>query len=313
MKRPASLSLGIGPKQKQSRRTLFPQPTDPAPNHRTLLLLSVSPSREMIKRRFYRQEHGGGGVASSDSSSSSDSDEDLEAQEEEDAEAIGGSKDDDDDDGEEEEEEEEREKRQEHPHHSPSSGSGYESEESSGNVVEGDSSGLLTNEENYVSENVGGNPKDSQLNAGVKTKDSTKVKTGSSSIDMNDPIQADFANYILKHKSVFKCRLCPRIVCLSEDTVKTHLKSKRHARSRKLLGEGRLRLMLNSNGEIEEDQETHSERHARTLALAEELNAAKKRDSGRQRQSLRRKMRLRNKGETEKRMDKPKKRSKTED
>ncbi|RRT71503.1 hypothetical protein B296_00018848, partial [Ensete ventricosum] len=80
---------------------------------------------------------------------------------------------------------------------------------------------------------------------------------------------ADFANYILKHKSVFKCRLCPRIVCLSEDTVKTHLKSKRHARSRKLLGEGRLRLMLNSNGEIEEDQETHSERHARTLALAE--------------------------------------------
>lgn len=86
--------------------------------------------------------------------------------------------------------------------------------------------GLLTNEENDVSENVGGNPKDSQLNAGVKAKDSTKVKTGSSSIDMNDPIQADFANYILKHKSVFKCRLCPRIVCLSEDTVKTHLKSK---------------------------------------------------------------------------------------
>lgn len=86
--------------------------------------------------------------------------------------------------------------------------------------------GLLTNEENDVSENVGGNPKDSQLNAGVKAKDSMKVKTGSSSIDMNDPIQADFANYILKHKSVFKCRLCPRIVCLSEDTVKTHLKSK---------------------------------------------------------------------------------------
>lgn len=27
--------------------------------------------------------------------------------------------------------------------------------------------------------------------------------------------------------------------------------------------------MLNSDGEIEEDQETHSERHARTIALAE--------------------------------------------
>ena len=30
--------------------------------------------------------------------------------------------------------------------------------------------------------------------------------------------------------------------------------------------------MLNSDGEIEEEQETHSERHTRTLALAQVLN-----------------------------------------
>lgn len=32
--------------------------------------------------------------------------------------------------------------------------------------------------------------------------------------------------YVLKCKSVFKCRLCPRIVCLTEETLMTHLKSK---------------------------------------------------------------------------------------
>ncbi|MQL69805.1 hypothetical protein Taro_002122 [Colocasia esculenta] len=41
----------------------------------------------------------------------------------------------------------------------------------------------------------------------------------------------------------------------------------RHARSKKLLEEGRLKLMLNSDGEIEEEEETHAERHARTVAL----------------------------------------------
>ncbi|KAJ0961494.1 hypothetical protein J5N97_001998 [Dioscorea zingiberensis] len=46
----------------------------------------------------------------------------------------------------------------------------------------------------------------------------------------------------------------------------------------KLLGEGRLKLMLNSDGEIEEEQETHAERHARTLALAQELDVLPKKD-----------------------------------
>ncbi|KAG5236704.1 rRNA-processing protein [Salix suchowensis] len=45
---------------------------------------------------------------------------------------------------------------------------------------------------------------------------------------------------------------------------------RRHARSEKLMKENRLKLMLNSDGEIENmDEETHAERHARTVALAQ--------------------------------------------
>nr|CAB3481014.1 unnamed protein product [Digitaria exilis] len=78
-------------------------------------------------------------------------------------------------------------------------------------------------------------------------------------------------------------------MCLNEDMVRVHLKSKRHARSKKLLGEGRLKLMLNSDGELEEEEETHAERHARTIALAQQVQKSKK-DSGRQRQNRRKKV-----------------------
>lgn len=92
---------------------------------------------------------------------------------------------------------------------------------------------------------------------------------------------------VIKYKSVFKCKLCPRIVCLSVDTMEVHLASKRHARSQKLLAEGRLKLMLNSDGEVEEDAETHAERHARIVAAAETTKNSKKRNRGRQRQKQR--------------------------
>jgi hypothetical protein len=42
----------------------------------------------------------------------------------------------------------------------------------------------------------------------------------------DDPLEVDFANYVLKCKSVYKCKLCPRIMCLSEDMVRVHLESK---------------------------------------------------------------------------------------
>lgn len=41
-----------------------------------------------------------------------------------------------------------------------------------------------------------------------------------------DEIPSDVPGCVLKTKSVFKCKLCPRIVCLTEETLKTHLNSK---------------------------------------------------------------------------------------
>lgn len=47
----------------------------------------------------------------------------------------------------------------------------------------------------------------------------------------------------------------------------------RHSRSEKLLSNGRLKCILNSDGEEEvisdDDRETHAERHARIIALAQ--------------------------------------------
>ncbi|KAJ6402484.1 hypothetical protein OIU84_014560 [Salix udensis] len=81
--------------------------------------------------------------------------------------------------------------------------------------------------------------------------------------------------------------ICPRIICLTEETMRTHLISKRHARSEKLMKENRLKVMLNSDGEIENmDEETHAERHARTVALAQSIST-KKNKGGRQRQRKR--------------------------
>lgn len=41
-----------------------------------------------------------------------------------------------------------------------------------------------------------------------------------------DETKFDMTDYVLKRNSVFKCRICPRIVCLSEETLKAHLSSK---------------------------------------------------------------------------------------
>lgn len=44
--------------------------------------------------------------------------------------------------------------------------------------------------------------------------------------EKDEKMDFDTADCVIKCKSVFKCRLCPRIVCLSEDTIKAHLNSK---------------------------------------------------------------------------------------
>lgn len=41
------------------------------------------------------------------------------------------------------------------------------------------------------------------------------------------PLPADIQSaFVVQIKSVFKCRLCPRIICLTEDTLRNHLQSK---------------------------------------------------------------------------------------
>ncbi|KAL3525495.1 hypothetical protein ACH5RR_013867 [Cinchona calisaya] len=181
----------------------------------------------MIKRRFYKLEHGDRD-APSESSSSSDSELEAEATEESDPE--------------EEEEYDERvaEVRKGGAASSYSS-SGYESEDSSAKELNLDSSGLPTSDDD------GGSRNDRE--SFVESHATGKGKAESINVQHNTvheigDIPSDVADCVVKRKSVFKCKLCPRIVCLTEDSLKAHLKSKRHSRSEKLLGEGRLKLML---------------------------------------------------------------------
>lgn len=41
-----------------------------------------------------------------------------------------------------------------------------------------------------------------------------------------ESIPVDLPDCIVKCKSAFKCRLCPRIVCLNEESLRAHLNSK---------------------------------------------------------------------------------------
>ncbi|KAL4582489.1 hypothetical protein LXL04_007039 [Taraxacum kok-saghyz] len=237
--------------------------------------------KSMIKRRFYKQEHGDKDVPS-DSSSSSESELDADA-------SV---------DTEEEEEDINNNVIESRTQHHPSSlSSGYETEDGSENEASIDSSGLLTNNDvtdlPLTSEN--------QLHNNIKSDEDANA---------NDAITSAVLDCVLKSKSVFKCKLCPRIVCLTEETLKAHLQSKRHGRSVKLLKEGRHKMMLDSDGEIE--GETHQERHASTLALAQSnKNGSQdsKKNKGRQRQRQRKLLKKKEKGPDDDLMSKKTKRS----
>jgi len=86
--------------------------------------------------------------------------------------------------------------------------------------------GLLTSEEESIDRD--GQKVDGRLvkKANIRETDEGAPKAENRTLNLNNSIQADFADCVLKCKSVFKCRLCPRIVCLSEETIKAHLNSK---------------------------------------------------------------------------------------
>lgn len=207
----------------------------------------------MIKRRFYKLEHGDRDAPSESSSSSSDSEAEAEGMEEEEEEEELEY---DDEEDEEQEIHSEEEYDDDHKDNdavtemrkqnvSVSSPSGYESEDSSGNEVKDDKSGLLTSDDDIGTE--------------------IDQKRISQTMPEERDILCGNSDYILKCKSVFKCRICPRVVCLSDETLRTHLNSKRHARSEKLLKEGRLKLMLDDRGKIDVEEE-HSPKRETTRA-----------------------------------------------
>ncbi|CAI9110625.1 OLC1v1010684C1 [Oldenlandia corymbosa var. corymbosa] len=200
----------------------------------------------MIKRRFYKLEHGDRDAPSESSSSSSDFE--LEANST--------------DESEEEEVESENDDRgaelREHEAARASSSSGYESEDSSANEVHVDSSGLPTSDDD-------GEPKKDRE---TMTEENVELANVQHDVEPQDvEIPSDIAEYVVKRKSVFKCKLCPRIVCLTEDSIRAHLKSKRHARSEKLLREGRLKLILDDEGKLDGEANAESESTAKVSAL----------------------------------------------
>ncbi|KAL3344458.1 hypothetical protein AABB24_023748 [Solanum stoloniferum] len=214
------------------------------------LQLSYKRWKKMIKRRFYKLEHGDRD-APSQSSSSSDSE--FEAEETED----------------EEEEEEEHD------------GNDVKEEDDGVARLTGgneSSSGLPTSDEDVTT--LKDNKFDGESYLSEKVIAESDIMPNSS-IPEEDEIPSDASDYVLKCKSVYKCRLCPRIVCLTVQTLIAHLKSKRHARSIKLLKEGRLKLMLNEDGRIE--GEIHPEVEDSPIR-EQKPSASKKKSKGLKRQ-----------------------------
>ncbi|XP_075475785.1 uncharacterized protein LOC142511428 isoform X3 [Primulina tabacum] len=131
------------------------------------------------------------------------------------------------------------------------------------------SSGLPTSDDDMTTENGGLNI----VGSLTRHEGSTNLVDNRDKPEKNDT-EFVMADCVLKCKSVFKCRLCPRIVCLSEESLKAHLNSKRHARSMKLQREGRLKLMLKDDGKIE--GETELEKHATNTVSGQQVSAKPK-------------------------------------
>lgn len=207
----------------------------------------------MIKRRFYKLEHGDRNDEPSDSSSSSSSASSF-------SEAVASDEESDGDHG---------ISNAANDNGEPcSTSSGYESEDSSTAEVGVDASGLPLDEED------------------CETGDERKIRFAApKNVEEKELVSEDIPACILKSKSVFKCRICPRIVCLNEETLRAHLKSKRHARSEKLLNEGRLKATLNGDGEID-NEDTPAKQDSEIAAKSQDN--PKKVKGGRQRQQRRR-------------------------
>lgn len=201
----------------------------------------------MFKRQFYAVDHADNGQdSSSDESDLGTSDDDSDEENEEVAQRSGGSSDDEaaaSEEGSDEDEDDDDEMRD----------SESEDEEWSAfrdrniKVVQPiDSSYFLSKK---------------SAEASVDGKEHTKTE------NVEEPVGD---GVVLRIRGVLKCRLCVKVLCLSDETMKAHLQSKRHAKSLKRLAAGKLKVQLNSDGEEEDEAETHAERLERIRRVAEE-------------------------------------------
>ncbi|KAG5096217.1 hypothetical protein JHK84_051805 [Glycine max] len=224
---------------------------EPAERFRSVLLQQLGSRQKMIKRRFYKLDHGDREALDPSSSSSSDSE--IEAEAEVDA-------------SEEESEEDVTAEVKPNDDEAGSTSSGYASEDGSASDVDVNSAGLLFSEDDAGAINE----RQVLINRELLIKCDTEK---SNVLAEKKSLPTDTPSCVLKCKSVFKCKICPRIICLSEETLRDHLQSKRHARSEKLLSEGRLKAMLNSDGEI--DNQEISEIQTKDTEKSDKANTRK--------------------------------------
>ncbi|XP_010534430.1 PREDICTED: uncharacterized protein LOC104809979 isoform X2 [Tarenaya hassleriana] len=221
----------------------------------------------MIKRRFYRLEHGERDSGSDSSSFSSDSEvetEDLAESEDDVAAEVS-------------EDDSLSERNEEDDEPSPASSGPVNADSRSDNV----NVDVGVDDDDDDSDHA-----DEYREKMRKTKVSSRpgfeaLSTKFDAVGEKEEHDQDIPDCMIRCKSVFKCRYCPNTICLNDATMRAHVASKKHARSERLLKQGKSNG-IDSDGEVD-NQEVTEETHVL------DANLVQKRGSKRSRRQLKRK------------------------
>ncbi|KAM2927600.1 hypothetical protein COP2_034932 [Malus domestica] len=112
-----------------------------------------------------------------------------------------------------------------------STSSGYQSEDISANEVPIDSSGLPITEDDDAS--TGHEIPDLIADQLLGKSGSELLEKESYIMPDEESIPVDLPNCIVKCKSAFKWKLCPRVVCLNEKSLRAHLKGMPRKKSKR--------------------------------------------------------------------------------
>ncbi|KAH9305469.1 hypothetical protein KI387_009873, partial [Taxus chinensis] len=185
----------------------------------------------MIKRQFYRADHADNDNASDDSSSSSEADsvEPHEEELEEEAEAPvesspeSGYQSEDGSDG--------------GGDFNVAEESGYQSEDGSDSGEElNTAEGKIQSDDNEETESLQDRLKQNRsidlvkdrVNRAIESAQSKHSNQWAEAVDETERDRGlhDLDDCVIQCKSVFRCKLCPRIICLSVDSINMHVDSK---------------------------------------------------------------------------------------